>query len=78
MDPADPRAAANWEFISKVDISDVIDVTLTNPGGGGFIAEEGFVEGITEEARPLAGAYAMVTISLDVSPKSYFPLGYFS
>jgi hypothetical protein len=75
--PDDPRAAAVWDLLCNVDIADMIDVTVANPGGGGFNAEPGFVEGITESCEPLNADFAMVTTSLDVSPQAYFsnPVG---
>lgn len=70
--PGSVGAAANWEFMCKVDIADSVAVTVEASGGGGFSAEGFFVEGIHEEARPLGVAYDDVTLRLDLSPRSYF------
>lgn len=68
MDARDPRAAATWNLLCKSDIADLIDVTVTDPGGGGFNLEPFRIEGVKEIAEPLNGEYANVTLSLDVAP----------
>jgi hypothetical protein len=72
MAPSDPRAAANWALLTGCDISDLIDVTETSPGGGGFLGDTWFIEGVHEEVQPLNGTYADVTLSLDLSPGEIF------
>lgn len=72
MAPSDPRAAANWALLTGCDISDLIDVTETSPGSGGFLGDTWFIEGIHEEVQPLNGTYADVTLSLDLSPGEIF------
>lgn len=70
--PDDSRASPLWDLLTRIDISDVVDITESSPGGGGFSLEPFFVEGIHEEARPLNGSYADVTMTLDLSPQAYF------
>jgi hypothetical protein len=72
LHPSDPRAAANWLLLSQVDISDTIEVTVATPGGGGFTSERYFVEGIHEQTSPLIPDYDDVTVTLDLSPRSYY------
>ena len=76
MQPGQPGAGYLWLFITKVDIADQIDVTISSPGGGGFSGggPDGkfFVEGVHEISNPAAGAYDDVTLTLDVSPASYY------
>jgi hypothetical protein len=72
IDPRTPGAAAVWNLIAKIDISDQIDFTVAAPGGGGFTAEPFFVEGIHETNMPANGTYDDVTVTLDVSPQAYF------
>jgi hypothetical protein len=72
MRPDDSRAAANWELLSLVDVSDLVQVTVASPGGGGFDAAEFFVEGVHEQVGPLVPGYDDVTLSLDLSPRAYF------
>lgn len=68
-----PNAAAHWAFLCGVEISDLVNVTTTHPGGGGFSAEPYFVEGISYEMSS-AGASGGVdlTLTLDLSPQAYF------
>jgi hypothetical protein len=72
MRPDDPRAEANWELLTKIDVSDIVELTTTNPGGGGFEAAPFFVEGVSYDITPLTGDYADVTLQLDVSPVGYY------
>ena len=72
LPPSDPRATANWKLLTECDIADIIDVTATSPGPGGFNLEPFFIEGVSEDVKPANGSYADVTLSLDVSPQAYF------
>jgi hypothetical protein len=72
LDPDDPRAAANWQLLSQIDIGDTITVTVATAGGGGFSAAQYFVEGIHEDVKPLAPGYDDVTVRLDLSPRTYY------
>lgn len=76
MRPDDDRAPATWDLLCNIDIGDLIDVTVRGPGDGptGYIfnGEPFFVEGIRESAEPAYGEFAMVTLSLDLSPQAYF------
>lgn len=75
LHPDDPRAQATWALICGIDISDVIDVAIGHPGGGGF-AEEFFVEGIHYEIRPgqkdLDTGFPFLTLTIDLSPAAYW------
>jgi hypothetical protein len=77
--PDEEGAAANWDMLCRADISDLVDVTIRGPGdsptGYIFNAEPFFIEGVHEEATPATGEYAMVTMSLDLSPQAYFTTG---
>jgi hypothetical protein len=76
IQPNAQGAAANWDLLCRVDISDLVDVTIHGPGDGAlayiFNAEPFFVEGVHEEATPANGDYANVTTTLDLSPQAYF------
>jgi hypothetical protein len=72
MHPGWVGAAACWALMSEVDISDRVTVTIGSPGGGGLAAVPYFVEGIHEQYRPLSGDLDDVTLTLDLSPASYF------
>lgn len=79
--PTAEGAAANWQLLTELDIADIMELTIRGPGDGptGFIfnAEEFSVEGVHEEAQPLNGEYADVTLSVDLSPQALFtdPVG---
>jgi len=69
------RAAKLWTFLTHADISDMIDVTVSHPGGGGFNNSSFYIEGLHYTARPLApGLTAVVDVelSLDVSPVGFY------
>lgn len=75
MRPGAPGAEATWNLLSRVDIADSATLTMHGPlgGEGVFDGERFFVEGIHEEARPLNADYDDVTVSLDLSPRAYYP-----
>lgn len=77
IQPDDPRAEATWALICGVEISDVVTVTVSHPGGGG-IDEDFYVEGLTYDVRELNGEYQDVTLALDLSPAAYFATDPFS
>lgn len=74
---SDPRATSTWNLICGVDVSDIVHLRVTNPGGAGF-DEEFYVEGITESSTPL-GPFTpvgdemdMAEMVLDVSPVAFY------
>lgn len=66
-------AAATWRVLCEADIADLIGITITSPGGGGFDDQDFDIEGIHETNEPLNGDYDMVTMTLDVSPQPTNP-----
>lgn len=72
-------AAANWDLLCRADISDLVDVYIRGPGDSStgyiFNGDPFFIEGTHEEAVPATGEYALVTMSLDLSPQAYFTFG---
>lgn len=62
----------NWRLLTRIDISDQLDVSILAPGGGGFIDEECFVEGIREEYKPGNSEIDDVTVTVDLSPVALF------
>lgn len=70
--PGRDGSSITWKLLSRVDISDQIDVTVGSPGGGGFNAVDYYVEGVHETARALNPDYDDVTVTLDLSPIAYF------
>lgn len=78
--PEDDRATATWDLICGVEITDLVDVATSHPGGGGF-AEEFYIEGISYVIEPLVAdldtGYPDVTLTLDVSPRAYWATNVF-
>lgn len=76
LPPEDARAGDLWNLLCNVEIGDIVVVTTTHPGGGGFAADEYFVEGISYDAKPLGREdipdMVDVTCVLDLSPRGYF------
>lgn len=76
LHPNDARAAATWALMARVDISDIVNVQIGHPGGGGFIIEDFFVEGVKETHTPLGGdletGYPNTELVLNLSPQSYY------
>ena len=68
-------AAATWNLICKIDISDIVHVKTTHSGGGGFDTDF-YVEGIHYAARPGPGV-PYIELTLDVSPKGYYDVNPF-
>ena len=64
--------AANWLLLSECDLGDRVAITIGSPGGGGFSADQFFVEGVHEIYRPAGPELDDVTLTLDLSPASYF------
>jgi hypothetical protein len=69
--PSSPYGPATWDFLCRVDISDIVRLTTTHGGGGGFTADDFYVEGIHYQARP-GGLNPYVELTLDVSPRGYY------
>jgi hypothetical protein len=61
---------ATWQLMCNVDISDIVHLTTTHGGGGGF-DHDFYVEGIHYQARP-GGTIPYVELTLDVSPRGYY------
>lgn len=74
----DPGAAALWDLMCRVELNDQITITTTHPGGGGF-NDVFFVEGIHYTADyQLPPPLTNVTLTLDLSPASYYTTDPFS
>ena len=76
---------ASWEYMCGVDISDIVNIAIDHPGGGGFLAIDYYVEGIRIQMHPgpggLDNAYPIIKHSADLSPAAYWnfnPFGGFS
>lgn len=71
-DPSDPLASALWKLMCGVEISDLITITTTFPGGGGFNSQDFFVEGIHYQATLGNASFPNLTLTLDLSPRAYY------
>jgi hypothetical protein len=63
-------AEATWDLLCNAEISDLVQVDVSNPGLG--VSDEFFIEGVGYEIDPLNGDYASVAMSLNLSPRSYW------
>jgi hypothetical protein len=72
--PYASAARATWHLLTKVDIADIVNVTVASPGGGGLDAVPYFVEGVHETVAPLNDEYDDITLTLDLSPQAYFDM----
>ena len=74
----DTGAAPLWALMCGVELGDLLTITTTHPGGGGF-NEDFYVEGIHYDADNLLQTpYTNVTLTLDLSPKAYYTTNPFS
>lgn len=76
LPPEDDNAEDLWNMLCNVEIGDLVNITTTHPGGGGFSAEPCFVEGISYDAKPLGRGdipdMVDITCMLDLSSREYF------
>ncbi len=74
--PDGPSGTTTWNMITGIDISDITAITATWGGGGGFSADEFYVEGVHYDADGIlesAGTvFPNVTLTVDVSPTAYW------
>ena len=71
VEPGTTRGNAWWALVTGVEIGDVIVLYQTNPGGGGFSAEQFFVEKI-DYSVTLGGLYPQIALTLQVTPRVWF------
>jgi len=75
--PNDTWADALWTHICRCEISDLLTVRTTHPGGGGFTGVDFYVEGLHYTGRPGRPEYPIVELSLDVSPRAHYTINPF-
>jgi hypothetical protein len=75
--PSDPLAGPLWKMLTLAEISDRLTFTSAHPGGGGFTADEYYVEGVRYQAEPGTPTVPNVTLELDVSPAALFTVNPF-
>lgn len=72
QDPKSTLGPPLWKFLTGVEIGDIVVVTQTNPGGGGFRATQFFVEGIHNVVSLGSGTYPQWTMNLDLTPRTWY------
>lgn len=65
-----PNETALWDFLTQVEINDLVTLQTSHPGGGGF-SESFFVEGINYRVTMLGDKH-LVDCDIDVSSQAYF------
>lgn len=76
--PPTSRSTYLWRLLGGVELNDILSVTTTHPGGGGFDAEGVFVERLTYDLVPLGidpdsgEPLCDVTLEVDTSPQAYY------
>lgn len=73
MNSSDGRASATWDFLTKSDISHIVNVAVGYPGGTGFTgaatADDYYIEGRSLQVRPTGStAIDYVELDIEVSP----------
>lgn len=74
--PENSNSGKLWELLSNAEISDLLTIQTEHPGGGGF-DDDFYVEGIHYTARPGPPEFAIVELSLDVSPRAHYTVNPF-
>ena len=75
MRPTDPRAAKTWQLITTIDISDIIELTISEAG---LSAEPFYVEGISGQCRVGRPGFDQVTLTPNLTPTAYYGTDVFS
>jgi hypothetical protein len=69
----DGRAGPTFALMTKCDIADAIHLTIDEAD----LADEAFfVDGISVSCRPLQPTFDMVTFTPNLTPASYYVLGF--
>lgn len=72
MPPDDDRAAQTWAFITRSDISHIVNVAVGYPGGTGFAGDsprdDYYIEGRSLTVRPLNPTHDYVEYNVEVTP----------
>jgi hypothetical protein len=69
LHPDDPRAEATWAAMVGMDISDGMNLTVSEAG---FSAESYFIDGLSVSCRYLNPEYDMVTVTPNLTPEAYY------
>ena len=70
------NAEATWNVLCNADISDIVTLSVANPGIA-LVDVDYFIEGVRMEISPLGDrGYALVKKTLDLSPRAYWTDGF--
>lgn len=69
--PASTPGGPTWDLLCGVELNDIVEIGTTHMAGG-FSGDEFFVEGIHYDIQPMNTSVDEVTLTLDVSPRSYY------
>lgn len=70
--PSSAYGTATWDLLRGIELGDYTTLTTTHGWGGGFNATGFFVEGLHYDIQPMTSTHPDVTLTLDVSPQSYW------
>jgi hypothetical protein len=65
-------SGALWDFILGVEINHMVTITTQNPGGGGLVEADYYVEGITHNVSRLNDRIPKWEMSLNLSPRALY------
>lgn len=74
-DPEWANAEATWAVLLNADISDILTLSVTNPGIA-LADVDYYIEGVRTEITPLGPDFPMVRKTLDLSPRAYWATGF--
>jgi hypothetical protein len=69
--PSDPRAAATWGLLTRMDISDMLNLTIA---AGGVTNQDFFVEGFQKTVRVLGPDFDYVEVSPNLTPDARYEI----
>lgn len=63
---------ASWDLLENIEISDLLTVNTSHPGGGGLVDWEGYVEGLSYTIVPRNDTDSHVALVVDLSPRGFY------
>lgn len=69
--PGGTFGSATWALLQGVELGDYVTVSTSHDWGGG-LGGAFFVEGVHYDVKPMGTSHPEVTLTLDVSPQSYW------
>lgn len=69
--PTGVYGTATWNLLRGIEISDIVHLSTSFNGGGGFDADF-YVEGLAYHIAPMTATHPEVTLTIDVSNKGFY------